>query len=296
MNVSDFTVLLQNPDRPISPKQVKELEEMLAQYPYFQAARSVHLKALKNLESYRYNDALKRTAAHTADREVLFDFITSATFDQNAIADSLLGRKAVLKEKETIAEEVSPNTETELIFGNAAEDSPLPQTLEDAEEILNPGLFTTKEKPSQAEEDREPGEKLELGKPLPFTKEEKHSFNEWLQLTSKKPIRRKTTITPNPTKEKKKKFELLDKFIEKKPKIVPNPQSAQNVNIKESIKINQNQLMTETLAKVYLEQKKYKKAIQAFKILRLKYPEKSGFFADRILEVKKLQKENDKKQ
>ena len=32
--------------------------------------------------------------------------------------------------------------------------------------------------------------------------------------------------------------------------------------------------MTETLATVYLEQKKYKKAIQAFKILRLKYPEK----------------------
>jgi hypothetical protein len=32
-------------------------------------------------------------------------------------------------------------------------------------------------------------------------------------------------------------------------------------------------LMTETLAKVYLEQKKYK-AIQAYEILILKYPEK----------------------
>ena len=51
--------------------------------------------------------------------------------------------------------------------------------------------------------------------------------------------------------------------------------------------------MTETLAKVYLEQKKYKKAIQAYKILSLKYPEKSGFFADRITAVKQLQKEKD---
>ncbi len=51
--------------------------------------------------------------------------------------------------------------------------------------------------------------------------------------------------------------------------------------------------MTETLAKVYLEQKKYKKALQAFKILSLKYPEKSGFFADQIRAVKKLQKENE---
>jgi hypothetical protein len=50
--------------------------------------------------------------------------------------------------------------------------------------------------------------------------------------------------------------------------------------------------MTETLAKVYLDQKKYKNAIQAYKILSLKYPEKSGFFADRIKAVKKIQKEN----
>ena len=51
-------------------------------------------------------------------------------------------------------------------------------------------------------------------------------------------------------------------------------------------------MMTETLARVYLEQKKYKKAMQAYKILSLKYPEKSGFFADRIKAVKKLQQEN----
>ena len=48
--------------------------------------------------------------------------------------------------------------------------------------------------------------------------------------------------------------------------------------------------MTETLAKVYLEQKKYENAIQAFKILSLKYPEKGGFFADQIKKIKKLQK------
>ena len=58
--------------------------------------------------------------------------------------------------------------------------------------------------------------------------------------------------------------------------------------------MDKSELMTETLAKVYLEQKKYKKAIQAFKILSLKYPEKSSFFADQIQAVKKLQKAKDK--
>ena len=50
--------------------------------------------------------------------------------------------------------------------------------------------------------------------------------------------------------------------------------------------------MTETLAKVYLEQKKYNKAMQAFEILILKYPEKSSFFADQINEIKNLQQNN----
>jgi predicted Zn-dependent protease len=85
----------------------------------------------------------------------------------------------------------------------------------------------------------------------------------------------------------------LDKFIENNPKIVPQEASNTKVDIKESTKFDKNELMTETLAKVYLEQKKYKKAIQAFKILSLKYPEKSGFFADQIQAVKKLQKEKD---
>jgi hypothetical protein len=41
-----------------------------------------------------------------------------------------------------------------------------------------------------------------------------------------------------------------------------------------------------------LEQKKYHKAIQAYEILILKYPEKSSFFADRILDIKHLQQNN----
>ena len=91
---------------------------------------------------------------------------------------------------------------------------------------------------------------------------------------------------------RKKKFELIDKFINENPKIIPSENAAPKVALKASSKIDKNELMTQTLAKVYLEQKKYKKAIQAYKILSLKYPEKSGFFADRIKAVEKIQKEN----
>ena len=89
----------------------------------------------------------------------------------------------------------------------------------------------------------------------------------------------------------KKKYDRIDKFIASNPKIVPTEQST-TIDISQSSTINQNELMTETLARVYLEQKKYKNAIQAYKILSLKYPEKSSFFADRIKAVEKLRKDN----
>ena len=77
MNVQEFTHLLQKPNEVISPPQTKELEEVLTEYPYFQAARAVHLKGLKNLNSFKYNNVLKVTSVYITDIDFLFDLITS---------------------------------------------------------------------------------------------------------------------------------------------------------------------------------------------------------------------------
>jgi len=303
MNISDFIHILQNSNTILSPKQTRELEDIIEEYPYFQAARALHLKGLKNLDSYKYNNALKITAAHTADRDVLFDYITSKEFVQNNIADAIAGRGAKLEDQEAVSEEIQPNPNTASMLSESSEPA-LPQNLNEAEQILNPKLFESKKPEPKVEKVEEPkketGSDLNLGKPIPFTKKEKHSFTEWLQLTSSKeeaverPVVNKNHQDEDAQDEleRKKKFELLDKFIENNPKIVPK-ETLPKINIKESTKIDKNELMTETLAKVYLEQKKYRKAIQAFKILSLKYPEKSGFFADQIQAVKKLQKEKE---
>ncbi len=47
-------------------------------------------------------------------------------------------------------------------------------------------------------------------------------------------------------------------------------------------------IVTETLATIYLQQKKYDKALNAFRKLSLKYPEKSVYFASRIEEIERL--------
>ncbi len=304
MNVADFTYLIQYPEKVVSPVQTKQLEDVLDEYPYFQAARALHLKGLKNLNSFKYNNALKVTAAYTSDRDILFDFITSKDFLQNNIADSISGKTTSLTNTETVSEEVVPSDKENIFLIEKSKDAPLPQNSNEADQILDPHLFESKNQ-KVAETSSEKKDKLkdglQLGDPLQFTKREKYSFTEWLKLASLKTVQRSKNPTRDPkAKEihfpieeeilKTKKFELIDKFIADNPKIVPRKNPDSNIDIKSSVKIDKNELMTETLAKVYLEQKKYKKAVQAYKILSLKYPEKSGFFADRIKAVQKLQK------
>ncbi|HZH71231.1 MAG TPA: tetratricopeptide repeat protein [Mariniphaga sp.] len=50
----------------------------------------------------------------------------------------------------------------------------------------------------------------------------------------------------------------------------------------------QEEFVTETLANIYLQQKKYDKALEAFEKLRLKYPEKNSYFASQIEKIIKL--------
>lgn len=93
------------------------------------------------------------------------------------------------------------------------------------------------------------------------------------------------------------KIELLDSFVEKLPELKmqsragkepAKPTEAKRTSIENADSEGGGGLVTETLAKVYIRQKHYKKAIQAYEILMLKYPEKSSFFASQISEIKKL--------
>lgn len=126
---------------------------------------------------------------------------------------------------------------------------------------------------------------------------EKHSLMEWLQiLRERQGAKLEGTSEDAEEKDKlplEKKIELLDSFVEKLPELKRKNISAPTPE-KPSISLGKfgggddDALVTETLAKVYIGQKHYSKAIKAYEILKLKYPEKSGFFADQILEIKKL--------
>jgi hypothetical protein len=78
------------------------------------------------------------------------------------------------------------------------------------------------------------------------------------------------------------KLDIIDRFISENPKIKPVVQNHPKPKLINNDENVSDSLMTETLARIYLEQKNYDKAIQSYKILSLKYPEKSSFFADQI--------------
>ncbi|MFV5688538.1 tetratricopeptide repeat protein [Flavobacterium sp. ZT3R25] len=283
MNVTDYTYLINRPDA-INEKQTEALGNVLDEFPYFQSARALRLKGLYNQNSFKYNFALKVTAAHTTDRTVLFDFITSDTF--TAIQKDLYDKKIVALLDITVVD-------SEIIIHK--------EKLEHKINTLEQSILTSIKEalPLESNENsKTTEEKLAIGTPLDFSISEQHSFQEWLQLSRTQPILRETesvNISKTPPiedEDKKKKAALIDKFIETSPKISPVKHGVPSTVTFDLNKDDNSYLMTETLARVYLEQKKYQKAIQAYEILILKYPEKSSFFADRIADIKILQQNN----
>ncbi|MGJ8685614.1 MAG: hypothetical protein ACSHWW_13370 [Nonlabens sp.] len=251
------------------------LEKAINNHSWFQAARSVYLKGLHNESSPLYNKELQVTATHTGDRGVLFDFITSPVFIQNRISEQIKKQQDYLKD---IPVEVETLELQEEDLNSSV----------DFKNTLDPHLF---ERPQASI----------VEEPIQFDAQETYSFAEWLKLTTLKPIVRTEPATQQVQvkekelkevvpldKDRAEKMAIIDQFLADKPKIKPRKDKISSTNIAD-FTTSSEQLMTETLAQVYLAQNNYAKAIQAYEVLVLHHPEKSGFFADRIREIKNIQ-------
>lgn len=294
-------------ETPSIPEFTKEIAE-----PKFDRIENSILSSIKEAESVIPEEAIKReepkidpvveqpilnTIEEDDDEGDVIEEMIIPEFKINTIERSILSS---IKESETPAskelkEETQQKTTEEIVEElpvEEAEEEIFENEEEEIEEETNESVKTAVEH-------------LEIGKPLDFSLSEKHSFQEWLQLSRTEPIDRSNEVSPEEkakieaakeeqlNEERLKKAEIINKFIETNPKISPIKPgtSAPVVQLDSNIEDN-SYLMTETLARVYLEQKKYTKAIQAYEILILKYPEKITFFADRISDIKILQQNN----
>ncbi|SFN74535.1 hypothetical protein SAMN05421741_11020 [Paenimyroides ummariense] len=321
MNAQQYIQWLNNPYQ-LTAENTVALKDVISEYPYLQSARALYLKTLNQERSFLYNSELKKTAVYTTDRDVLFDYIVSEDFiaykplqieevdvvDENYIEfkkpEPTLDETIEKRVLDTLVYIENQDKETELIqkIDQISKSKIEANKLEKENALIEEQQVSTEE--VQAEEIHQLEENLEVGKPLDFSENDKFSFTEWLKLTSAQPIQREEEIidrkiepkTENIVEEtipvKQKQMDLIDRFIETNPKITPSKSAVVPVINMDRLNEEEPFYMTETLARIYLEQKKYQKAIQAYEILILKYPEKSSLFANRIFDIKKLQEFN----
>jgi hypothetical protein len=136
LNSHDFTSLLQHPQG-INAQKTDALASVIKTYPYFQAAKALHLKGLRQQESSVYNKHLKITAAYTTDRSILFDFITSDVFIQNEISKAIKQNSAHLNDIDVTVSDISVNKKQTI-------DDTLKQHIKDTTGVLDPELFQPK--------------------------------------------------------------------------------------------------------------------------------------------------------
>lgn len=118
------------------------------------------------------------------------------------------------------------------------------------------------------------------------------SFTDWLKHVNAgdKVVEKEEASTAETTENQLSAFELIDKFIKDEPKI-SRPSKTEffsPVNMAKQSVAEDITFVSETLAKIYVLQGNYAKAIKAYENLRLKYPEKRLYFASQIKNLRKL--------
>jgi tetratricopeptide (TPR) repeat protein len=151
----------------------------------------------------------------------------------------------------------------------------------DRKQLFKLIILKKAEKTTISEISKNTEDSLAMGQPLAFNNKEEYSFSEWLAVSKVEKIDR----TPKPNTK-----QLIDNFIGKKISISKPKKTDffKPINVAKESLIENESIVTPTLAKVYLEQGYYDKAISAYTKLCLKYPEKNSLFANQIKLINKL--------
>jgi hypothetical protein len=305
MNRNDFLNMIED-TVPVSRQMIGEVYELIDIFPYFQSAHLLLLKGLYSNADVKFENQLRNSAIHVGDREVLYWLLkTKNTSDTDKIdikQDSDLKKEIASDTHQTVIEsaknseyminEIEKNSdETKFI---EKQDAPGQNPAHSIMIATEPDNFESEGVIFLPDEDTSPPDDKVFFMDPGFSFPE-HSDLLELDLDEGKtsPLSEEEINLDDPDKPKRnsKKLlqsELIDKFIIANPRIEPVKDKTYVPNDDNSKPFVEEAdgLVTETLAKIYVNQGYYSRAMDIYEKLSLKFPEKSSYFASQIEKVK----------
>ncbi|MFN3917017.1 MAG: hypothetical protein ACK4K0_04670 [Flavobacteriales bacterium] len=280
MRIEKFYSLLSNPALMTHENEV-ELESVIVDFPYFNLPHILLAFQKKALKESSYQEYLARSAVYTGDRKKLYEYLIQSDLKEKIeLAIEQLTNEHIASEEDT---KISNNSLIGIEKSNKKEDADLTKLEEDilAEAINNSiQLELQAYKLEEAIETKRSAELIEqerTERKIPRI-DEPRSFNEWLNLSRIEKIE-----TPVKKSRREEIASLVDQFIANEPKISQKKTEFFSPgNIARMSLVENDDFVTETLAKIYHQQKNFEKAIKAYQQLILKIPEKKSFFAAQI--------------
>jgi hypothetical protein len=305
MNRNDFLNMIEN-SVPVSRQMIREVYDLIDIFPYFQSAHLLLLKGLHNNADVKFENQLRNSAIHIGDREVLYWLLRkpevpaaeetespqNIDLKEEIVTDTDQTVIESAKNSELMISEIEKDSEDNRISGhNESPDqgSGHPVMIATEPDISEPaGVIFLMEEESPASTEKvvfmDPGfslpdrpDLLELD--LDETPE--------IFVLDEEPGREEESLTDKNSR-KQLQSELIDKFIIANPRIEPQRDKTPVINddLSRPFVEETPSLVTETLAKIYVNQGYYSKAIDIYEKLSLKFPEKSSYFASQIEKVK----------
>lgn len=319
VKLEQFIELVKAPAK-TSEQHIPSIEKILSEYPYFQTAHLLYAKALHNSNHINYRNTLKKTAVIAGNRTVLYRLIQSPSQLVKEVLPVEEKQEVVSQKTEIVQEkpvsnisityDVVPTIKTEVIKEVVKEEPKIEAEVKVPEpEIIQPDPDSYREIKQETLDEVILKPVLEAyvdTEVLKITEKEtpvnsEMSFSDWLKtLAEHKPLpdnslkkQEKEEVKPEPAKtiSKTEKNDIIDKLLNVEFKMAkPDPEKKFYAASEKAKVIENEELVTETLAKIYRLQGNNGKAIRAYEILSLKYPEKSAYFAALITEIKNSQK------
>ncbi len=273
MNKQSFVKYLREPEQ-LTADNIPQLMDLARQFPYSSIVQVLLAMNLYKENHILYDSQLKLAACLTPDRNILRLHIDKLSDfrEQTVLPDEY---KAPAEKPKVEKTEATDQATAAQSTDEKAEQSPTEVEADDRPTYSGQAFFEDEEQPPEADSTHSKRKTIE---------ELKRIVAERIREIEAEKMAEESGELPKP----RAKTELIEEFIRNNPSITRGkPVFFNPIDSARRSVVDQENIVSETLARIYKNQGHIDKAISVYKKLSLKYPEKSSYFAARIEDAKK---------